>query len=267
MRDWLQKLQAEVNRPAVRPRLPLYVQHMKIGSVEPVFMRHLALNCNKYGREKLLKEEQLGWCVIVGQDDVTGTLNQLAALLRDLGLAGPWRHEQLAVRNETGVQVGTIERGAVRPFGIATQAVHLVGRTPDGRHWVQQRALSKPNDPGKWDTLMGGMVSAADTMQSAVERETWEEAGLRLSQLHHLAHDGCLTVRQPAMDGNGAGYVVEDIHWYTCTVPDDVLPVNQDQEVAQFAIMNDAQLLAALRCGDFTTEAALILASVLQLQS
>jgi len=27
--------------------------------------------------------------------------------------------------------------------------------------WVQQRALDKANDPGLWDTLMGGMVSAA----------------------------------------------------------------------------------------------------------
>ena len=72
--------------------------------------------------------------------------------------------------------IGQVERGAVRPLGIATQAVHLVGHAADGRIWVQQRALNKANDPGLWDTLMGGMVSAADTVATALVRETWEEA-------------------------------------------------------------------------------------------
>ena len=45
--------------------------------------------------------------------------------------------------------------------------VHLVGRHSDGRFWVQQRAHDKPNDPGMWDTLMGGMVSAADSLPTA----------------------------------------------------------------------------------------------------
>ena len=73
-----------------------------------------------------------------------------------------------------------MERAVVRPLGITTFAVHLLA-SPDGRHWVQQRSLTKPNDPGLWDTLMGGMIPASDSMAQALERETWEEAGLRLS--------------------------------------------------------------------------------------
>ena len=61
--------------------------------------------------------------------------------------------------------------------------MHLSGRSPDGRTWVQQRALDKANAPGLWDTLMGGMVSAQDTMDTALARETWEEAGLHLDAL------------------------------------------------------------------------------------
>ena len=227
-------------------------------------MRHLALQANKRGCEKLLKEEQSGWYLIPGQSDVTTCLNRLANLLRDAGLAGAWRNEQLAVRGVSGIQIGTIERAAVRQLGIATLAVHLVGQTTDGRFWMQQRALNKPNDPGKWDTLMGGMVSSGDTVETALERETWEEAGLQIADLKNLRHGGRQNNVRPSGDG-AAGYMQESIEWYTCTVPDGLTPNNQDGEVDQFALMNQAQLLAAMQRGEFTIEAALITAAVLKL--
>ena len=180
MHDWLKTLVAEANQSPALARVPFYVQNMKIGSVETIFMRHLALQPNQIPHKQLLKEEQSGWHLMLGESDVTSALNQLAGVLQDAGLAGARRNELLAVRDEAGVQIGTIERGAVRSFGIATLAVHLVGQTQDGRFWVQQRALNKPNDPGKRDTLMGGMVSAGDTVETALARETWEEAGLHL---------------------------------------------------------------------------------------
>lgn len=227
-------------------------------------MQHSALRSNKNGRELLLKEEQSGWHLMLGQSDVTTCLSELANLLRHSGLAGAWRNEQLAVRDELGTQIGTIERAAVRPLGIATLAVHLVGQTTNGRFWVQQRALNKPNDPGKWDTLMGGMVSAGDTVETALERETWEEAGLRMDDLENLRYGGRQNNVRPSSDG-AAGYMQESIEWFTCTVPDGLTPNNQDGEVAQFALMNEAQLLAAMQRGEFTIEAALITAAVLKL--
>jgi len=227
-------------------------------------MHHLALQTNEYGRNQLLKEEQSGWHLILDQSDVTTGLNQLAGLLRDAGLAGAWRDEQLAVRDESGDQIGTIERGAVRPLGIATLAVHLVGQAEDGRFWVQQRALNKPNDPGKWDTLMGGMVSAEDSVETALQRETWEEAGLHVAELQNLTYGGRQSNCRPSGDG-AAGYMQEFIEWFTCTVPDGLAPNNQDGEVAQFALMSKEQLLTAMQRGEFTTEAALIMAAVLGL--
>lgn len=227
-------------------------------------MHHLALQAFKNAGKQLLKEEQSGWHLMLGQSDVTTGLNQLADVLRDAGLVGAWRNEQLAVRNEQDVQIGTIERGAVRPLGIATLAVHLVGQTTDGRFWVQQRALDKPNDPGKWDTLMGGMVSAEDTVETALKRETWEEAGLHLADLQNLHYGGRQSNCRPSSDGS-AGYMQEFIEWYVATVPDGLTPNNQDGEVAQFVLMDGAQLLAAMQRGEFTLEAALIFASVLNL--
>ena len=114
----------------------------------------------------------------------------------------------------------------VRPLGIATLAVHLVGRTPDGLHWVQRRALTKPNDPGLWDTLMGGMVPAADSLEEALARETWEEAGLRLAQLEHRDYGGHILMSQP--NSVARGPVGAPTHWYPLPCHQAGVPANHD---------------------------------------
>lgn len=273
--DWLLALRAGAACPPLKLRVPLIVgvgagaAGSVIGSVEPDFLDQISPCGSNDGGHALLKKEHsaetgacTGWLL---HGDVTTGLNLVATALHAAGLAGAWRDEQLAVCGAQGRRVGTVERAAVRPLGIATLAVHLVGLAPDGRFWVQQRAFDKPNDPGKWDTLMGGMVSSADTLQTALARETWEEAGLRIARLQGLRYGGRLTTSRPASDGGGAGYVVEIIDWYVCTVPEGVKPVNQDGEVAQFALVDAAQLLEAMQRGEFTLEAALILADVMGL--
>jgi 8-oxo-dGTP pyrophosphatase MutT (NUDIX family) len=139
--------------------------------------------------------------------------------------------------------------------------VHLAGFTPEGAHWVQQRAFDKPNDPGLWDTLMGGMVSAADTVATALARETWEEAGFRLEQLAQLRPGGCIATRRPS--DRPHGYVVEQLHWFRCVLPAGVGPVNRDGEVAQFARMPADEVEARMHAGEFTLEARLILRQAL----
>ena len=137
----------------------------------------------RYQLSEAEHSEGRAWHLQASPADTTDALNTLAAALRDAGLCGPWRDEQLAVTNPAGEVIGTVERGAVRVLGVATRAVHLVGLAPDGRMWVQKRSLTKPNNPGLWDTLMGGMVSATDSLPQALARETWEEAGLRVEAL------------------------------------------------------------------------------------
>ncbi len=267
--EWLQVLRASAVVPPLRRRVPLWAGQSVIGSVEPGLLNQKALHdlldaFNEAGQ--LLKEEhplELGWRLL---GDVSISLNLLARALHGAGLAGEWRNEQLAVRDQFDHLKGTVERAAVRPLGIATAAVHLAGQTPHGRHWVQQRSHKKSNDPGLWDTLMGGMVSSLDTLETALQRETWEEAGLKMTALQNVTHGGRVLTRRPSLDGNGAGYVIEDIDWYRCTVPEGVIPVNQDGEVEQFRLMEAAELVAALQRGEFTTEAALILVEVLGLR-
>lgn len=250
---WLAALRAAADRPPLKPRVPLWAGETLIGSVEPDVMRGLGLPGHVASLATL--EDESGWRI---HGDVTASLHEIALAMREAGVAHAWRDEQLAVNDVNGVRVGTVERAVVRPLGITTLAVHLIGQSPDGRHWVQQRSFDKPNDPGLWDTLMGGMVPACDSVARALERETWEEAGLRLEQLAGLRHGGRVTMRRPTGSGVG-GYVVEHIEWFRCVVPDGIEPVNQDGEVEQFRLSRPDEVASALERDEFTIEAALVL--------
>jgi 8-oxo-dGTP pyrophosphatase MutT (NUDIX family) len=248
---WLDRLHARLDRPPLRPRVPLAWRGQAIGSVEPGVPAALPL-------PGLWRPDGAGWEVT--GDSLTPSLDAIGLALESAGLAHVRRNEQLPVCNASGEVLGTVERGVVRALGIPTRAVHLLGFAPDGRQWVQQRALTKANDPGLWDTMMGGMVPACDSLEAALARETWEEAGLRLDQLQDLRHGGFIMTRRPTAEP-GPGYVVERIDWFRSTVPDGLAPVNQDGEVAQFVLIDAAELLARAQRDEFTLEAAMLVAA------
>lgn len=263
-------LAARANLPPLRPRLPLRLNGDLIGSVELAVLERIAPAFAGHSQFSLRPEQQGG----TGQGDAlawhmegpaTPALAFAAEALRMCGLAGAWRNELLAVTNQAGQVIASIERAATRPLGIATQAVHLVGFTPDGRMWLQQRALTKPNDPGLWDTLVGGMVPAGESLLAALERETWEEAGLRLAELPGLAHGGQIACAYPSGDCQGTGYLREVIDWYSAVVPPQLTPVCQDGEVEQFEALAPAELMARMDSGCVTFDAArIILTSLLK---
>jgi 8-oxo-dGTP pyrophosphatase MutT (NUDIX family) len=256
--DLLARLRARADQPPLAPRVPLWAGDARIGSVEAAWAHGAVLRPEWVKPEQRGSEE--GWAV---QGDATTSLHAIALALRDAGLAHVWRDEQLGVHDEAGRLVATVERAVVRPLGIPTRAVHLAGCAPDGRHWVQLRSTTKANDPGLWDTLMGGMVPACDSLEEALERETWEEAGLRMTQLRDLQYGGRVTMRRPAGDAGKSrgGYVVEHIDWYRCVVPEGVRPANQDGEVERFELLTPAEVAARIERDEFTLEAALVLAA------
>ena len=146
--EWLATARAAAHQPPAQARQPLWVAGQAVGSVATGILSQIDLWRLSDKRYQLLNQEHSGewtWHLDVAPDAVTPALNLLAQALRAQGQCGPWRDEQLAVCNAHGERLGTIERGAVRVLGIATRAVHLVGRAPDGRMWVQQRSHTKPN--------------------------------------------------------------------------------------------------------------------------
>lgn len=252
---WLAALQTWSNRPPVRSREALVIGEAQVGSLVPEVAHLLAAHgwIDKGGSTR--------WH-LVGSDP-SATLASVAGWLHDHGMAGKWRGEQLAVTDHAGFVRATVERAAVRPLGIVTFSVHLVGQTSDGRVWLQQRALDKATDPGKWDTLMGGMVSAGETTAVALERETWEEAGLRIEALGGVRVGGRISMRRP-VDGSGAGgYLIEHCTWHAGDVPDGLVPANQDGEVERFELVAPEEALARAAAGQCSPEAALVLADAL----
>ena len=256
-----------VQQPPLAPRCPLWLGGQWLGSVPAHVADALSQALTAETGLKLRKielEAQVSYALEADFScDLDGQLAVVADTLHRLGLSGPWRHECLPVANRDGAAVARVERGAVRVLGLRTQAVHLVGLRPDGAVWVQQRSLTKPNDPGLWDTLMGGTVAGLETVADTLVRETWEEAGLHLAELADVAHHGHFTATRPVPDGGGAGYLVEDTHWYSATVPWGLVPVNQDGEVDHFECWPPQRVREAVAQGRFTPEAAWVLTHVL----
>ena len=256
--DWVLRLRAAADQPPLRERVPLCWGGVEIGHAEHKVLQQIE-RAFSYQRLTVLRHEVSGWHV---DGNLTESLASIALTMRELGIANQWRNEQLAVIDGREHRLGTIERAAAYPLGLRTRAVHLVGETSDGQFWVQQRALGKASNPGLWDTLMGGMVSAVDSTESALERETWEEAGLKLGDLFGLTYGGIVQVHRPISDGVGS-YVSERIDWYRATIPNHLVPNNQDGEVAQFAKVPRESMMAGINAGKFTLEAGLVIAAAL----
>ena len=258
---WLRTLRERLDQAPAQPRTPLRlavgaaVPAAGIGSIEATLALELA------GAGLPLRDVGDAWHIEVPNDAaIAPTLAAIAQWLLANGRAGTSRNELLAVTDDTGRSVGAIERAVVRPLGIATHAVHLIVRDERGEVWVQQRAFDKATDPGRWDTTVGGLVAAGESVAQTLARETWEEAGLRLDALQALAGFDRFTVRRPVADG----YMVEHIEMFEAVAPAGLLPANQDGEVERFECLDRAALVERLHADAFTLEAAMILARWLE---
>jgi 8-oxo-dGTP pyrophosphatase MutT (NUDIX family) len=253
MAAWWQNLQARADQAPARPRDALLAtsDDVVVGSIEPALAQRMV------DAGLPIEVAAGGWRI--DAVPLNTAFARIAEWLRTQGLASAWRNELLSVTDASGAAVGAIERAAVRPLGIATRAVHLVGWAEQGGMWVQQRAFDKATDPGQWDTLMGGLMAVDEIVATTLARETWEEAGLRIAELRDVTDHGQLTVRRPVSNG----YMVEHIHVHEAVVPASLAPANQDGEVAAFERLSLDDLRERLQAGAFTLEAALILAQSL----
>ena len=188
-------------------------------------------------------------------------MQQIALTLRDHGCLRGWRDELLDVYGE-GRRLCVLERAAMRPLGLLTKAVHLNGWSPDGRLWLARRSLTKATDPGKWDTLVGGLAVAGESLDTSLVRECFEEAGLGAAEIHDRSP---LRVVLRMHRRLPEGYQVEDMLVSDCVLPEGRVPVNQDGEVSEFRLASVEDVWAMVEEGQFTHEAeACILDSLAQ---
>lgn len=180
-------------------------------------------------------------------------LANVAQSLAGAGLIKSWRNELLDVIGE-GKCLARLERGAFRPLGLLTQAVHLNAWTQHGKLWVARRSLNKTTDPGLWDTLSGGLVGAGEDLHTALLRESYEEAGLSAVSLSKVgALRTVLRMHRRLSDG----YQVENILVSDCILDAGTVPSNIDGEVMEFRCIDLSELWAMICNGTFTIEAEL----------
>jgi 8-oxo-dGTP pyrophosphatase MutT (NUDIX family) len=251
--DW-RALRAAASLAPAEPRRVLAVAGSDVGSIDSMLAERLL------GAGLPLRASDDGTIAVDGPADASLAL--VAHWLHDHGHAGRWRDELLPVCDASQRCIARIERAAVRPLGIATHAVHLVGWAEggtQGSQWLQQRAFDKATDAGLWDTMVGGLMAAGESVGQALERECWEEAGLHIADVGALRHAGPVTVRRPVQDSGTGGYMVEHIRAMHCTVAQSLVPLNRDGEVERFECLSPIEVDARIAAGAVTLEAALVI--------
>jgi 8-oxo-dGTP diphosphatase len=65
------------------------------------------------------------------------------------------------------------------PFNPFKLSCYALVRNAEGAYLLLQRPKDKPHFPGQWE-LPGGKMDPGETIEQAVCREVWEEAGLKI---------------------------------------------------------------------------------------
>ncbi len=89
------------------------------------------------------------------------------------------QEEILEIVDKNGAAVGRAPRSEIHGNpSLLHKVVHVLVFNGKGELLLQKRALSKDVAPGKWDTSVGGHVSAGEDLITAARREMEEELGV-----------------------------------------------------------------------------------------
>lgn len=239
--------------------IPLFIGGLRCGWLFPAAAQALA---SVPGVELSNMQAHFGSNLTPGAE-LDALLAELALTLNKAGCTPGWRNELLDVWTTSidqaqppSARVGAVERGAMRPLGLTTRAVHLSGWSADGRLWVARRALSKATDPGMWDTLVGGLVGNLEDPELALVRESDEEAGLDAPDILHrtplrtIAH---MRRRIPE------GFQTEAVMTCECVLPNQTKPSNRDGEVMDIQLFDTGTICRMLKDDAFTLEASIVI--------
>ena len=220
-------------------------------------------------RQNLATLAALGPELQVGANAVTLTaaaprrdaaLARINQALRERGLIRAWRDETFAIVDPATQRVLALtERAASRFWGTLTFGAHATGYVAgaDGRPshlWIARRSAAKATDPGMFDNLIGGGVPHGQTPQQTLVREGWEEAGLSPAQMAAARPGRVIDLQRDIPEGRQR----EWLHTFELPLPPGVVPVNQDGEVAGFALLPLADALAIAAGPQMTVDAALV---------
>jgi thiamine pyrophosphokinase len=159
---------------------------------------------------------------IRGEGAATAALEKLAAALARRGHFA-LRGELFDVRDTPdGAVLARLDRGALPPFGVISQGVHVNGilRRPDGPHlWMGWRSRSKPVAPGQLDNVVAGGIPAGLSPAECLLKEAAEEASLP----PELAATAIPVGRISYVMANEEGLRRDVLHCYDLELPEGVV--------------------------------------------
>jgi 8-oxo-dGTP pyrophosphatase MutT (NUDIX family) len=240
---------APVSRPPPE-FIPWFCGHIVLGYLSPPRARLLAAHLTP----TRIQAHRLDWDAGHWSAPARSVALQDALLrLRALGHLSGWRNEPFALCVE-GREAALLkaERAGVYFLGMCSDAIHVNGFTADGRMWVARRSASKHVDPGLLDNLCAGGVAAGETIETCLQRELYEEAGICLRAEHLLRFCGTTEVGR-VRDG---GWHVERLHVHNLLLQANEQPCNHDGEVQEFLLLTAAELAGLVDTKKSTPDAA-----------
>ena len=175
----------------------------------------------------------------------------LERIVRGLAESGHFRlrGEPFDIRaTPEGPVLARIDRGALAPFGIISQGVHVNGffRRPDGLHlWVGWRSKTRSLAPGQMDNMVAGGIPAGLSPTECLVKEAEEEASLPAE----LAAKAVPVGRVSYVMANEEGLRRDVLHLFDLEVPEGVVPRPEDDEVERFELRPAAAVLEMVLAG------------------
>lgn len=87
--------------------------------------------------------------------------------------------EWLPIVHDDGNVIGRMPRSVAHSGSKLLHPVVHLHVFNNGKLYLQKRPMNKLVQPGKWDTAVGGHIASGETIEIAMEREAFEEIGLK----------------------------------------------------------------------------------------
>ena len=160
-------------------------------------------------------------------------------------------NELFSCRNTIdGKEFFKLDRKLVEYLGIRGYGVHLIAyikQKNSYKLWVPKRNKNKLASPSKFDNSVAGGVRAGEGIFSALEREAYEEAGLKKKQLNNVKLVGTLNY-----NWKNSPYTIrrDTLYLFDLEVDDKFKPQCLDGEVEKFELMEWKKVLKLMQNTD-----------------
>lgn len=195
---------------------------------------------------------------IINKNILKEILSNITQILKSKFNIKKWNNELLDIIGPNYEILGYIERSAARLLGFKTRSVHMNSWLNNNELWISKRSSKKAINPGKLETIVGGLVSKGEDPEQALTRECYEEANLMEDDI--LAK-GILCKIIDIKKITNEGYQIEELLSRTTILKENFYPINNDGEIDSFQKLKIEEITPKILSDNFTIESSIIIIS------